>query len=71
MDPLFGLSEPWAYLLIGGLAAAEASAFVGLFLPGEAAMLLGGVLAYQGRGLPWGASTCPPIGSRVQPPVSL
>lgn len=49
MDQLLGLSEPWAYLLIGALAAAEASAFVGLFLPGEAVMLLGGVLAYQGR----------------------
>lgn len=49
MDQLLGLSEPWAYLLIGALAAAEASAFVGLFIPGEAAMLLGGVLAYQGR----------------------
>lgn len=49
MEQLLGLSEPWAYLLIGALAAAEASAFVGLFLPGEAAMLLGGVLAYQGR----------------------
>jgi membrane protein DedA with SNARE-associated domain/membrane-associated phospholipid phosphatase len=46
---LLQLADPWAYFLIGALAAAEASAFVGLFIPGEAAMLLGGVLVYQGR----------------------
>lgn len=49
MDQLLGLSEPWAYLLIAVLAAAEGSAFLGLFLPGEAAMLVGGFIAYQGN----------------------
>jgi len=48
------LADPWAYVLIGLLAAAEAAAFVGLLIPGEAAMLLGGVLVSQGRaGLGW------------------
>lgn len=49
MDFLLTLADPWAYVLIGLLAAAEASAFVGLFIPGEVAILLGGVLVSQGR----------------------
>ncbi len=54
IDFLLRLADPWAYVLIGVLAAAEAAAFVGLFIPGEAAMLLGGVLVSQGRaGLGW------------------
>jgi membrane-associated protein len=38
-----------ALLLIFGLPALEASAFVGFLFPGEIACLLGGVLAYEGR----------------------
>jgi membrane protein DedA with SNARE-associated domain/membrane-associated phospholipid phosphatase len=49
LDFLLRITDPWAYFLVGALAAAEASAFVGLFIPGEAAMLLGGVLVSQGR----------------------
>lgn len=48
-DFILRLADPWAYVLIGVLAAAEASAFIGLFIPGEAAMLLGGVLVFEGR----------------------
>lgn len=49
MDFLLELAEPWGYLLIGALAAAEAAAFAGLFIPGEAAMLIGGFLVFRGR----------------------
>ncbi|MBA2427771.1 MAG: bifunctional DedA family/phosphatase PAP2 family protein [Actinobacteria bacterium] len=49
MDFLLGLAEPWAYLLIGSIAAAESALFAGLVLPGEATVLLGGVLVFQGR----------------------
>lgn len=48
-DLLLGLHGPAAYTAIGLLAAAEASAFIGLFVPGELAVLLGGVLAFQGK----------------------
>ena len=48
IDALARLSSPWAYLVVGLLATAEA-VFVGLVLPGELALLLGGFLAYQGR----------------------
>jgi membrane-associated protein len=41
---------PWlALVLVFGLPALEASAFVGFVFPGEIACLLGGVMAYEGR----------------------
>jgi membrane protein DedA with SNARE-associated domain/membrane-associated phospholipid phosphatase len=43
------LASPWAYVVLGLLAAAESAAFVGLAIPGETAMLLGGVLAVHGH----------------------
>jgi membrane protein DedA with SNARE-associated domain len=46
---LGGLAAPWAYVVVGSLTLLEAAAFVGLFVPGETALLLGGVLAWQGR----------------------
>ncbi|MDQ3767525.1 MAG: bifunctional DedA family/phosphatase PAP2 family protein [Actinomycetota bacterium] len=49
MDALLNLAQPWAYVLIATIAAAESAAFIGLVLPGEATMLLAGVLVYQGR----------------------
>ena len=48
-DTLTGLASPWAYVVVALLAALEASAFVGLVVPGELALLTGGYLAYQGR----------------------
>lgn len=50
---VLSLSTPWAYLAVGSLALLEASAFVGLVIPGELAMLLGGFIAYQGRANVW------------------
>jgi undecaprenyl-diphosphatase len=38
----------WTYLLVGGFAFAETGAFVGLVVPGETVMLLGGAVAGQG-----------------------
>ncbi len=48
-DALGRLAGPAAYLVVAVLAALEASAFVGLFVPGELAMLVGGYIAYEGR----------------------
>jgi membrane protein DedA with SNARE-associated domain/membrane-associated phospholipid phosphatase len=39
----------WTYLLVGGLAFLETGAFIGLVAPGETAMLLGGLVAGQGK----------------------
>ncbi|MGH8933780.1 MAG: DedA family protein [Egibacteraceae bacterium] len=48
-DAVFSLSGLAAYVVIGLVAFGEAAAFVGLFLPGELALIAGGVLAAQGR----------------------
>ena len=49
IDGLAGLASPWLYVVIAALAAAESSALVGLVIPGEAALLVGGFAASQGR----------------------
>ena len=48
-DAVLGLSGLLAYLVVGLLAAGESAALVGLFLPGETVMVLGGVLAATGH----------------------
>ena len=40
---------PWTYALVAGMAFLETGAFVGLVAPGETAIVLGGVVAAQGR----------------------
>jgi len=49
LDSLSLLAGPVAYLVVAVLAALEASAFVGLFIPGELALLTGGYIAHQGN----------------------
>lgn len=49
METLLELSNPWGYVAVAVLAMAESGLFIGLVLPGEGAMLLGGFLVYQGR----------------------
>ncbi|WP_422773003.1 DedA family protein [Plantactinospora sp. WMMC1484] len=49
IDTLTALSGWAALLVVGALAFGESAAFVGLFLPGETALLLGGALAATGR----------------------
>jgi len=39
----------WTYLLVAALAFLETGAFVGLFAPGETAVVLGGVVAAHGQ----------------------
>lgn len=48
-DFLLGLVDPWLYVVVFLLAFAEGGALLGLFLPGESAMLLAGWLVSQGR----------------------
>jgi membrane-associated protein len=54
-EGLLSLSGWAALALLFTLPALEAPAFLGLVLPGELALLLGGVLAHQGR-IPLGAA---------------
>jgi undecaprenyl-diphosphatase len=48
-DHILGLHGIAAAAVVFGLPALEASAFLGFLVPGEIAVLLGGVLAYQHR----------------------
>ena len=48
-EAVLALDGEVAYAVIAVLAFAEAAAFVGLFVPGELAVLVGGALAAQGR----------------------
>jgi membrane protein DedA with SNARE-associated domain len=41
--------NPWGYVLLFTLTLLEASAFIGLLIPGETALLLAGVVAQQGK----------------------
>ena len=48
-NTILSLSGVLAYAVVGALAFLESALFIGLVLPGETALLLGGVLASQGR----------------------
>jgi undecaprenyl-diphosphatase len=48
LDAVAGLASPWGYVVVGLMATLESAAFVGLAVPGETALLVGGFLAYQG-----------------------
>lgn len=47
VDPILTFHGWPAYTLVGGLVFAEAALLVGFVLPGETAVILGGVLAYR------------------------
>lgn len=49
LDRLAELASPWGYVIVGMMALLEAAAMVGLVVPGEAALLVGGFLASQGK----------------------
>jgi membrane protein DedA with SNARE-associated domain len=48
-DWILSLSGAFALVMIFALTALEASAFIGFLFPGEIAVLLGGVLAFEGK----------------------
>jgi len=48
LDDFANLLGAWTYLVIGALAFLETGAFVGLLVPGETALLVGGAVAGQG-----------------------
>lgn len=48
MNSLLSAAGPWAPVVVFALAAAESAAFVGLVIPGELAVILGGVVAGTG-----------------------
>ncbi|MGA7271244.1 MAG: VTT domain-containing protein [Acidimicrobiia bacterium] len=53
MNSFLSAAGPWAPLVVFALAAAESAAFVGLVIPGELAVILGGVVAGTGAVSLW------------------
>jgi membrane protein DedA with SNARE-associated domain len=49
VDSLGDAINPWGYVLLFLLCLFEASAFVGLVVPGETALLIAGVISEEGR----------------------
>ncbi|MGB9377537.1 MAG: DedA family protein [Mycobacteriales bacterium] len=48
LDGLANSSGWWLYVVLGALAFGEAAIFLGVVLPGETALLVGGFLCHQG-----------------------
>ncbi len=53
LERLADLASPWGYLVVGLLTLLEASAMIGLAVPGEAALLVGGFLVSQDKAELW------------------
>ena len=49
LERLADLASPWGYVVVGVLTLLEASAMIGLVVPGEAALLVGGFLVSQDK----------------------
>lgn len=49
LEDISGVLGKWTYLVVGVLAFLETGAFIGLVAPGEAAVIVGGVVAGQGE----------------------
>lgn len=49
MNTILQLASPWGYVVVGLLAALETATLLGVFIPGETAMVLGGVLTALGH----------------------
>src|SRR2546425_5102843 len=64
-DAILHLHGSVALAIVFLVPALEASAFVGFIFPGEIAVLLGGVLAYQGRVPLWAAIVAAVAGAAI------
>ncbi len=64
-DLILGLPAGVALFIVFLLPALEASAFVGFIFPGEIAVLLGGVLASQGKFALWAAIVAAVLGAII------
>jgi membrane-associated protein len=64
-DTLLRLAGPAVLMVMFALPALEASTLLGIMVPGELALLLGGVLAHQGRVPLWAAVVAGAAGAVV------
>jgi membrane-associated protein len=64
-DTILRLAGPLVLLVVFALPALEASTLLGIVVPGELALVLGGVLAHQGRVPLWAAAVAGAAGAVV------
>jgi membrane-associated protein len=64
-DTILRLAGPLVLVAVFALPALEASTLLGIVVPGELALVLGGVLAHQGRVPPWAAVVAGAAGAVV------
>jgi membrane-associated protein len=64
-DTILRLAGPLALVVVFALPALEASTLLGIVVPGELALVLGGVLAHQGRVPLWATVTAGAAGAVV------
>jgi membrane-associated protein len=64
-DTILRLAAPLVLLVVFALPALEASTLLGIVVPGELALVLGGVLAHQGRVPLWATALLRRLGGRA------
>ena len=64
-DTILRLAAPLVLVVVFALPALEASTLLGIVVPGELALVLGGVLAHQGRVPLWAAVAAGAAGAAV------
>jgi membrane-associated protein len=64
-DTILRLAAPLVLVVVFALPALEASTLLGIVVPGELALVLGGVLAHQGRVPPRAAVAAGAAGAAV------
>ena len=64
-DTILRLAAPLVLVVVFALPALEASTLLGIVVPGELVLVLGGVLAHQGRVPLWAAVAAGAAGAAV------
>jgi undecaprenyl-diphosphatase len=64
-DTILRLAAPLVLLVVFALPALEASTLLGIVVPGELALVLGGVLTHQGRVPLWATALLRRLGGRA------
>lgn len=65
-----GAINPWGYLLVFAVAAAEAALFLGIVFPGETVLYFAGFMAWKGKGSIWIFMAAATVGAAVGDSIS-
>jgi membrane protein DedA with SNARE-associated domain len=70
LHALEGSVDPWGYLIVFAVAAAEAALFLGIVVPGETILYFAGFLAWKGAGSIWVFMASAALGAAVGDSIS-